>query len=553
MILPSSLKKYQSTFIIAAVFAFSIFAQSVLFHYLIYHEILFSSLWHSPEDFFRFYLPGTTMAVFFASFVFLFKNRWWIVVVSMIFNLWIWANLWYYRANGVLLDHYCIGMIGNLNGFCDSLLILMRPIDLTFIILTFILIITIIITKNRNKSFKIFILFIVLSVILSLINGILLVRKNNGDWSNLNPIKKNPTDIMYFYDQDHSVIHQLILTVKGLIYFKEEQYTMTEIDISKINQFINSQKQIIKTKQPLIICLIESLNSFVITKDFMPNLQSFIDTSKNLLLCRNITSQIGYGGSSDGQMIVQTGLLPLKNGAACYRFCFNKYPALSQLYTSSTIILPHERQVWNQVRMNSAYGITNSLEKQSDNDKDLFKIVIQQLDNHPFVMLLTMSTHMPYTSYADSSNLILPDTVSSILNNYIKSANVLDKGMKILFDEIASNEKLQKSTIVITGDHCMPGIDRDNFNNAYGFSKLIPLIIYSPEIKEKTIVTDTCYQMDIYPTILNIIGCGNNYWKGFGVNLLDSTARHNRTITVNEAFELSDKIIRANFFNKIEQ
>ena len=40
-----------SVWIIAFVFALSIFAQSLLFHYLIYHEILFSTLWHSPEDF----------------------------------------------------------------------------------------------------------------------------------------------------------------------------------------------------------------------------------------------------------------------------------------------------------------------------------------------------------------------------------------------------------------------------------------------------------------------------------------------------------------------
>ena len=79
-----------------------------------------------------------------------------------------------------------------------------------------------------------------------------------------------------------------------------------------------------------------------------------------------------------------------------------------------------------------------------------------------------------------------------------------------------------------------------------------PLIIYSPQIKENVQVTDTCYQMDIYPTILHLIGCKDYYWKGFGVNLMDSVARHNRPITEQEAYELSDKLIRSNYFATID-
>ena len=58
----------------------------------------------------------------------------------------------------------------------------------------------------------------------------------------------------------------------------------------------------------------------------------------------------------------------------------------------------------------------------------------------------------------------------------------------------------------------------------------------------------TTYQMDAYPTILHLIGCEDYYWKGFGVNLLDSVARNNRPISEQEAFILSDKLIRANWF-----
>jgi len=51
---------------------------------------------------------------------------------------------------------------------------------------------------------------------------------------------------------------------------------------------------------------------------------------------------------------------------------------------------------------------------------------------------------------------------------------------------------------------------------------------------------------------LHVIGAEDYYWKGFGVNLLDSVARQNRPISPEEAFELSDKLIRANYFKEIE-
>lgn len=536
---------------IPVVFALTIFVQCVLFHYLIYKEILLSTLWHSPVDFFRFYLPAATMAVFFSSFVFLFKNKWWTVVVSIFFNLWIWANLWYYRANGILIDKYAVSMIGNLNGFWDSILALIRPADFAFLCLTLLLAIFIYIFKSRGqKSIITFAISMILSIVMGLANGMLLVIKYKGDWSYMNPFR----EIVHHYVKDYSVIHLLLLTGKECALFQEEdKYELTTQEINRTNQFISIGSSPHNDDKALIICLIESLNSFVITEEIMPNLRNFIDSSNNILLCESITSQIKGGGSADGQMIIQSGLLPVEHGAACYRFAFNKYPALPHILTNSAIIYPHEPHVWNQSRMSSAYGITKDISDQSDNDKDLFNMVIKQSNYYQYVMMMTMSTHIPCTLIADSSYLSILDSVPTLLRNYIKSVNVLDRGIKVFIDSLSHNKRLKNTTIVITGDHCLPVPSDEDFGGAYGYSRFIPLIIYSPEIKQKTIITDTCYQMDIYPTILHLIGCEDYYWKGFGVNLLDSAARHNRPITPEEAYDLSDKIIRADYFRKFEE
>ena len=80
-----------------------------------------------------------------------------------------------------------------------------------------------------------------------------------------------------------------------------------------------------------------------------------------------------------------------------------------------------------------------------------------------------------------------------------------------------------------------------------------PLLILSPKIKENMKIDELCYQMDIYPTIINLIGEEGYRWKGFGVNLMDSVARHNRPITEADAYILSDKIIRSNYFAEIKK
>ena len=170
-----------SSIIIATVFALSIFAQSVLFHYLIYHEILFSSLWTHTVDFFRFYLPHISIALFLASFVFLFKNKWWTVAVSVFIDVWIWANLWYFRANNILIDKYAIGMIGNLNGFWDSILALIRPVDVVFLALTVLLVMAVVTCKTNTKSIRLFFTILAMSIICGLINGVLLAQKYNND------------------------------------------------------------------------------------------------------------------------------------------------------------------------------------------------------------------------------------------------------------------------------------------------------------------------------------------------------------------------------------
>jgi hypothetical protein len=56
--------------------------------------------------------------------------------------------------------------------------------------------------------------------------------------------------------------------------------------------------------------------------------------------------------------------------------------------------------------------------------------------------------------------------------------------------------------------------------------------------------------MDIYPTYSSLLGVDEYHWKGFGINLLSDTTANDprRLIQEEEAFVLSDKLIRNNYF-----
>lgn len=308
----------------------------------------------------------------------------------------------------------------------------------------------------------------------------------------------------------------------------------------------------------LIIILLESFESWVVNKKITPNLYDFINNDK-VIYIKNVQSQIRGGTSSDGQFIVNTGILPIQKGAVCFRYPYNKYPSISSIYEESAGIFPHGLDVWNQKQMSDAYELDVNYTT-SASDKAVLETVMDVAKKHNFVLAITSQTHTPFEATCDSSVLEVPMKISTHLRNYIRSVNYLDKQLGMFFDAIKNDSILAKANIVLTSDHKIFSDDMrlvykqelDDMHWSYSIDKpYCPLIIYSPMIE--TPICDTTsyyYQMDIYPTILNLIGCEDYYWKGFGVNLLDSVARKNRPISEQEAFVFSDKIIRSNYFEQ---
>ena len=114
--------KNNSILLIFILFALSVFIKCVYFHYACFNYVAVSSLWQAPLEFLAFYFAKLLPALFFASFVFLFKRQWWTIVASVIIDFWLIANVLYYRQCSLFMDIGVIKMAGNLTGSMSSIL-----------------------------------------------------------------------------------------------------------------------------------------------------------------------------------------------------------------------------------------------------------------------------------------------------------------------------------------------------------------------------------------------------------------------------------------------
>jgi len=463
-------------------------------------------------------------------------------------------------------------MTDNMDGFWSSVVFYCSWKDSIYFIISFIyLVFVLLINKFQIKNWFLGINFMILSYLTSISGIYCMTRRWDAKENNMffNPIsitmRTTLSSVSYTdHVKDFSIIHSLGFIIADWI----ENTKATDWNINNeeveidINPFINKYVREKKFNTPLILILVESLEDWSINKISTPHLFNFLNTHHCLHVHR-IKKQTVGGTSADGQMIMNTGLLPISQGAACFRFPTNKYPSIGECSKGKTVtIIPHEIGVWNQQYMSPAYAYDTTIIR-NEKDSILFNTTIDCVhQGYNLIQTITMSSHSPFLFGASRSKLQLPDNMPKYMSDYLKSIHYMDAGLNVLLSQIENDTMLLNATIVITGDHTIFPDEKRleyslwciNHKSTFNiYENYVPLIIYSPQIKENIQITDTCYQMDIYPTIMHLIGCEDYYWKGFGVNLLDSTARQNRPISEKEAYELSDKLIRSNYFATLKE
>lgn len=576
-----------------------LFAKLILFHWACFHSLLLSSIFTHTEVTINFYLSKLMTAVLISSFLFVIKRRWIFVVLQLLIDTWIVANIFYYCANELFISVEAVGMIGNLDGFWSAILtyvsweIYVIPLmTIAFAALLWL------VPKMENRRWKPFVA-VCAAFVLSINYQYLRVWQTdykkavaavefyeaNGEtdtaWGpdhlygkygqkcfipfhQAYAAAKCKDNFQKQYIKDRSIIDYFPAMI--VYYLADEEQAVRPIMSHEIAPYITHSEDTIRCDGDLIFIMIESLESWPLlleeyAEQIAPNISRFIRDNEHVLFCTHMTSQVKHGVSGDGQMLLNSGLLPIHTGAACYLYGDNEWPNIASHYAQSAFINPCGDNTWNQRQMTGKYGFQRELYPVTSwSDYEVFEVLDGVLDSieSPFcVHVITLQMHSPFEIGHNINIEGMPEGMPKYLHNYLGALHYTDSCFGQFYQRFLKDERLRNATIVITGDHTifkssmLYGFQDYADNNDIDIPKeqsYTPFIVYSPSISHKMVLDDICYQMDMYPTVRHIVGLENYYWKGFGVNLLDSAEIMHRGVDEIALYDLSDRIIRSNYF-----
>lgn len=568
----------KAIWIVSILFFCNIFFQCICFHIETYHSLLISSIVSRPLFFWSFWLPKLSVCLLLASFCLLFRSHYASIVFSFLLSIWILANLMYVKTNSTPLNAYAFTMVGNMDGFWSSCLALVEWSNLlplfSSVLYTFLCI-----RLDRKIGYPVIkagSILVIVTAILSCLSMSLVSYKGarvlNGNSPEIlkqlsfadfifenpyartkrNELKTMQADYQFY---DYSVIHGALFDLIEYIDLKYQQNhaePLTDEEKNTVNALLQGDNKVLHYDAPLIIILVESLEDWAVNPTIMPCLTNFI--ASHPVLHAKVKSQIGGGISSDGQLIINTGLLPVKEGAVCFRYPYNTLPSLVTDVDSSVIIVPHGLSVWNQRDMSNAYGFSVS-HVAEPSDSVIFSTLLDYVRRgYRTIEAVTLRSHLPFEA-AHLSHLALPADMPDLMARYAKTIHMADEGLNVFLQQIDTLPELSDATIVITGDHTIFWDIRNSFEaycnkkglNFHPSEAVSPLIIYTPSIDSTIVPADSYYQMDIYSTVLPLLS-DDYYWKGLGVNILSTDTRW---LSPEYGRTLSDKMFALDYFSNI--
>jgi len=163
-------------------------------------------------------------------------------------------------------------------------------------------------------------------------------------------------------------------------------------------------------------------------------------------------------------------------------------------------------QLSNEERKNNIWGW-------GPQDDILYKYIFKKLDQDPnkkpyFVFMQGVSSHMNFDKVPKGQRFVYPEN-NTKKKKYSNALRITDKYLETFFTELNKRPYLNNSIIVITGDHSFPvgehGLYHSERSFYNEFFKVPLLIIWNKHLKPERIKNLSFSQMDIAPTILDLL------------------------------------------------
>lgn len=477
----------------------------------------------------------------------------WIVAVDLLLL----ADIMYCRTYFTSIPLDSFALVGNLSDFTASIYTSLRPLDIGFLV---ILVGGLAwsrkasVTIGRGKQLR----FVSCIALLSLISFVG-VKSRGGFYKEYDRLVQS----CYY-----STCGTPSYTFAGHVLYSladRQKAGGKEMD-AVIDQWLTRHREMmpspalpdsIARRKNLVVILLESFESWLIEsringKEITPYLNSLVNDSTSFYAPLMLT-QVASGRSIDCQLLLHAGMMPMVGSVYSMKHPNSTYltinKALKEKYgTRSTIFTCDKPITWNQEVISRSFGYDSLIDRRDWVIDELVgnpgklsdgSFLRQSVDKlrHDNIWPVDSAAMLTFVTYSGHSPFRLPDNLKdtdfdlsdsqlpSKLVDYITMAHYTDSQLHTLVDYLKSRPDSDSTLILITGDHEGLASWRREIRNsspqAAGFvseGQFTPFILLNSPVTGRR--DEVMGQIDMYPTLLNLLGLDDYKWKGLGQSIL---------------------------------
>lgn len=533
----------------AIIFAVGIFLTFVAFDVIWCMDTTFASF-----SFFETYATKIIATLALAGVYALTRCRWAQIVVMALLDVLLVANLMYFRTYYSAIPASSYLEAGNLADFKASVTDSLRWADIVMPLIT----IATAVMAFRYKTTKRQPLTAVLKWWAAPLAGfaLLLTGVNlckGGFHKSLRSVRQSA----YLCSADAP-----IFSVFGCIWYDitDAAEPITPEKQAEIERWLASQPKhqpadsVTEKRSNLLIVFAESLESWVLEKkvdgkEITPCLNRLLK-EKSTLYAPNVLTQVKGGRSIDAQLMICSGLLPLMSGTYSSLYYDNTFYTLQKAmrglkHSRSYLLTIDKVSTWNQGAVARSFG-TDTIISYHDfkmteafgthkriGDASFFQQCREKIEcgevwkpgESVYMQFVTYSGHAPFKLPDHLRTITFPASIPEKAADYMTTAHYTDKAIGDFVAYLKTLPQYKETIVVIVGDHEGLASYRQELvgnpacRGLVSDKQLTPFIVLNSPVGMR--YDKFMGQIDIYPTLLNLMQLDAYRWHGLGQSILD--------------------------------
>lgn len=577
------------------VFAVGIFLTFVAFDVIWCMDTTFASF-----SFFETYATKIIATLALAGVYALTRCRWAQIVVMALLDVLLVANLMYFRTYYSAIPASSYLEAGNLADFKASVTDSLRWADIVLLLIS----IATAVIAFRYKTTKRQPLTAVLKWWAAPLAGfaLLLTGVNlckGGFHKSLRSVRQSA----YLCSADAP-----IFSVFGCIWYDitDAAEPITPEKQAEIERWLASQPKhqpadsVTEKRSNLLIVFAESLESWVLEKkvdgkEITPYLNRLLK-EKSTLYAPNVLTQVKGGRSIDAQLMICSGLLPLMSGTYSSLYYDNTFYTLQKAmrglkHSRSYLLTIDKVSTWNQGAVARSFG-TDTIISYHDfkmteafgthkriGDASFFQQCREKIERGEvwkpgesvYMQFVTYSGHAPFKLPNHLRTITFPASIPEKAADYMTTAHYTDKAIGDFVAYLKTLPQYKETIVVIVGDHEGLASYRQELvgnpacRGLVSDKQLTPFIVLNSPVGMR--YDKFMGQIDIYPTLLNLMQLDAYRWHGLGQSILDprkqgvavgsvmnveGTGSDKEVERLKEAHTVSDYMLRYDWLKRLD-